>query len=108
MVLQVIVCALAAAGVLLIVWCVVGRMLLPVDKRLVSVYVLRSGDISLEQTVRAFEWLCESNFMAGTLLVVDCTDDMPQHELAAEICGSASCVQLCRPDELPELLKLES
>ena len=108
MVLHVVVCALAAAGVLLIVWCVVGHMLLPVARSLVSVYVLRSGDISLEQTVRAFEWLCESNLMAGTLLVVDCADDVSQHELAAEICDNASCVQLCRPDELAELLKLES
>ena len=108
MVLQVIVCALAAAGVLLIVWCVVGHLLLPVEKSLVSVYVLRGGDQKLEKTLRAFEWLCESNLMAGTLLVVDCASDSELHELAAALCGRSSCALLCKADELKELLKLES
>ena len=108
MVLHVVVCALAAAGVLLIVWCVVGHMLLPVARSLVSVYVLRDGDQALEQTVRAFEWLCESNFLAGTLLVVDCTGDDALHTIAGRVCDGSSCVQLCGPEELAKLLKLES
>ena len=108
MVLHVVVCALAAAGVLLIVWCVVGHMLLPVARSLVSVYVLRGGDQELEKTLRAFEWLCESNLMAGTLLVVDCACEHELHELAAALCGRSSCARLCKADEVNELLKLES
>ena len=108
MVLQVILCALSAAGLLLIVWCAVGNMLLPVDRSLVCVYVLRDGDQALEQTARAFDWLCESNFLAGTLLVVDCTGDDALHTIAGRVCDGSPRVQLCGPEELAKLLKLES
>ena len=108
MVLQVILCALAAGGVLLIVWCVIGRMLLPVSRSLVSVYVLRDDAQELEQTVRAFEWLCESGLMAGTLAVIDCAQDEALSTLAAEVCERSRCARLCGRQELTELLKLES
>ncbi len=108
MVLQVILCALAAGGLLLVVWCVVGRLLLPVSRSLVSVYVLRGDAQELEQTVRAFEWLCESGLMAGTLLVVDCAQDQTLAQLAADVCARSRCARLCGCKELAELLKLES
>lgn len=108
MVLQVILCALAAAGLLLVVWCVVGRLLLPVSRSLVSVYVLRGDGQELEQTVRAFEWLCESGLMAGTLVVVDCAQDEALTQLADDVCAHSRCARLCSCRELTELLKLES
>lgn len=107
MVLQVIVCALAAAGLLLIVWCAVGRLLLPVSGDAVSVYAINGSEKELTQTVRAFEWLCQSGLLAGTLYVLDDEGDEALSALARELCEATDCVRLCTRKELREILKLE-
>lgn len=108
MVLQVILCALAAGGLVLVVWCVIGRLLLPFQHALISVYVLRPGDEALEQTVRAYEWLCDAGLMAGTLLVADCAEDGALTALAAQVCTQSRCTQLCSMQELKKRLELET
>lgn len=108
MVLQVIVCALAAAGLLLIVWCAVGRLLLPVSRDVVSVYVISGGEKELTQTVRAFEWLCQSGLMSGTLFVVDNGANETLRALAEGLCENTDCARVCTRGELKEILKMES
>lgn len=73
MVWQVLVCVLAAAGMLFLAWCVVGALLMPVGGPGMTVIYCARGDAEdLEQAVRSFAWLRGSGVADLPLQVVDC------------------------------------
>lgn len=73
MLLEMTVCALAAAGVVLLLWCLLGALLLPAaGPGLAAVYRCGGDAPALERTVRAFVWLRESGLTEMELTVVDC------------------------------------
>lgn len=106
MVIQILICALAAAGVILLAWLAAAAGSGAEDS-LVSIYVLRDGDTALEHTARSFDRLCEAGLLRSTLLVVELSDDAQLHALAQCVCNTCSCVSLCRRDELQNILNLE-
>ncbi len=71
MIWQVLFSALAAAGLVLVVWCLAGRLLLPARGVLVCCRV-RGDAPELEQTMRSLSWLVESGLLRATLRIVDC------------------------------------
>ena len=55
---QVVSCVLAAAGILLFLWCLIGAFVLPVaTPGLTAVYRARGEARDMEQMVRGFAWL---------------------------------------------------
>ena len=80
--------AAAAAGILLVIWCVVGALLLPLAGRKAPATVLlpASGDgARLEHDVRGFQWLCDSGLVCGSVVVVDCGLDAQGRALAERL-----------------------
>jgi len=69
--MMVIFSLLAAAGLVLVVWCLAGRLLLPAHGVLVCCRV-RGDAPELEQTVRSLSWLVESGLLRATLCIADC------------------------------------
>lgn len=64
---------LAAAGVLLLLWCLLGLVLLPVFGRsMVTLYYVKGNGEGVEQRVKAYGWLREGRIAGGRLIVVDC------------------------------------
>ncbi len=94
MVWQILLCALAAAGLLMLVWTVVGVLLVPFSLRSSCMVIFVGGnEARLEQQVRAFAWLTGSCFLRCRLLLV--VDTQAQWELARRVCGAyswATCV----------------
>ena len=70
MLIDVILCAAIAMLVLLIVWCLLGRLLLPVRPGAALVYWLAEDEPALERQVRAVNWLRSSGLFDGTLYLV--------------------------------------
>lgn len=63
--IRMIVCAvLAAAGLILIVWALLGWCVLPPRREAVTIYRLSASEPQLERQVRAFVWSRESG-LAG-------------------------------------------
>lgn len=64
---------LAAAGLILLIWCAAGAILRgPGASELEAVYRCRGDAPALEQTVRRLVWLAESGLWAGSVRIVDC------------------------------------
>jgi hypothetical protein len=65
-----IVCAvLAAAGLILIVWALLGWCVLPPRREAVTIYRLSASEPQLERQVRAFVWSRESGLAGGRLIL---------------------------------------
>ena len=65
-----IVCAvLASAGLLLIVWALLGWCVLPPRREAVTIYRLSASEPQLERQVRAFVWSRESGLAGGRLIL---------------------------------------
>lgn len=64
---------LAAAGVILVVWCLVGVLLQPVfGRNMVTLCFVRGDGRDLEPRVRIYGWLREGRLSGGRLVLVDC------------------------------------
>lgn len=71
--LDLILVLLAAAGGVLILWCLLGVLLQPVfGKNMVTLYYAQGDGDELEQKVRAYRYLREGRVAGGRLVVVDC------------------------------------
>lgn len=72
MALQIVVCTLTTAGIILLVWCVVGAFLLPVMSKNITAVYRASGDADdMEQAVRSVSWLRESGFIDIPMEILD-------------------------------------
>ena len=71
--LDLILVLLAAAGGVLILWCILGLLLQPVfGKKMVTLCYAQGDGDELEQKVRAYRYLREGRVAGGRLVVVDC------------------------------------
>lgn len=91
-----IVCAvLAAAGLLLILWALLGWCVLPPRKEAVTIYRLSASEPQLERQVQAFVWSHGSGLAAGRLLLAG-GDEPPQiTALAQRLAAQYDCVEYC-------------
>lgn len=99
MVWQVVSCALATAGIILFLWCLIGAFLLPVaGQNLVTVY-RASGDASdLEQAVRGFSWLHETGLLDMSMQIVDCGMSESARQTAQKLALEHPYIQIVRQD----------
>ena len=81
---QIVSCVLAAAGLILFLWCLIGSFLLPVaGPNLTAVYRASADAPDLEQAVRSFSWLHETGMIDMPLQILDCGMD-PHAAMRAE------------------------
>jgi hypothetical protein len=103
---QILLCALAAAGVLTLAWCLGGRLLLPCEDTL-TLYPAKNGAGRLEKAARCHEWLTKTGLLAGRFVIVDYGLDEDGKRIADTLCGESESVLVCTPEELPTILKME-
>lgn len=106
MVGDMILCLLAACGVALVLWCMVGWALFPCKgRRVILLYAAGEGE-TLEQELRAQRWLRKSGLLCGRAIVVDCGLTTRGAARAQRLCSGAE-EEFCSEAELPMLLKTE-
>lgn len=107
MLTEIIVCALASAGIVLVIWALTAALLLPA--RAECLLLAARGDADdLEQRVRCYRFLCESGLLHARLIVVDCGLSPAGRVLATRLCTMEGDVRLCTQDALLEQWKMEA
>ena len=99
MLLDVIICAAIAWLLLMLLWCLAGRLLLPVRPDARTVYRLTAEEPALERQVRAANWLRSAGLFDGTLVLV--TGDAPEavRALAEALARRYPFVECCDTEE---------
>lgn len=108
MIWQILLCALAAAGLLLVFWLLGGLLLLPL--RLRHGYVVLFVDETaqhLEQSMRALSWLSGSGLLSAPTLLVDCEKNPQLTCLAKRLAGAYPQTVWLPADKLSDYLKME-
>ena len=105
MLLDVILCAAIAMLVLVLIWCLTGRMLLPMRAGAHLVYFLNGEEAALERQVRAVNWLRCSGLFDGTLLLVTTDADTAACELAEVLALRFDFVECCTYQDLKDGLR---
>lgn len=108
MVRQIIVCALAAMGMLVILWAVVGALLLPFSLRRNCMVVYVQGDEQrLEQQVRAFAWMTDCGLIRSRLLLVAPDQDDAAAALAQRVSRAYTWASWTRAGQVQKTLETE-
>lgn len=102
MLLDVILCAAIAMLLLVLVWCLIGRMLLPTRAGAQLVYFLNGEEPALERQVRAVNWLRNSGLFDGTLLLVTTDADSAACVLAEALARRFEFVECCTFQDLKD------
>ncbi len=106
MIIQIVVCILASAGILMIVWTVSAVLLLPaaVD----CVLMAASGDAEdLQQRVRSYTFLVDSSLVRTQLVIVDCGLSKEGQRIASLLVQQNPDIVLCPETAIPEVWKTE-
>ena len=99
MLLDVILCAGIALLLLVLLWCLAGRCLLPVRPGAQLIFYLSAAEPALERQVRAVSWLRNSGLFDGTLLLVVPADAAQTLVLAEALSRRYLFVECCRYDD---------
>lgn len=106
MLLEIVICTLCAAGVLLLVWLLIGCFLLPMDGKDCCVVLSAAGDAEqLPEQLRACWYLQQSGLLRGKLIVADCGMSPAGRHLAQLATQNHREVEVCPAAKLPELLE---
>ena len=69
---EILICALASAGILFFCWCVLGWLLLPAFGDHAAFVLKYEGDAeTMEQDFRTYQWMQGSGILRGKLCVID-------------------------------------
>lgn len=105
MLTQILVCTLASAGLLLVIWSLSAALLLPAQPECVLL-AARGDAAELEQRVRACRFLCDSGLLGAEVLIVDCGLSLHGRAVAERLCAQG-CARLCAAEEVGQLWKME-
>ena len=105
MLIEVLLCAVIAMLILVLAWCIVGRMLLPVRTAAKLVYFLTGEEPALERQVRAVSWLRSSGLFDGMLLLVTADASETACVLAAALARRYDFVECCTYQDLKDGLR---
>ena len=94
-----------AVGLLLIVWCLFGLLLMPIfSNRMITLLFLQGEETHLERKVRGFGWFRDSGQNDGKLLLVDCGMSEEGRCCAAMLQKQYLWVEYCAWENLGEYL----
>lgn len=108
MILQLLLCALAAAGLVMLFWLALGALLLPV--RLKNGYLLipvEENAERLEQRLRGCAWLIESGLVSVTVILADSQQNEQTTALAKRLCENRPWAIWLPAGQLADYLKSE-
>ena len=103
---DIVICTLSAAGVLLLIWLLIGHFVLPLDALECCVVLSAHGDAEhLPQQLRACRYLQESGVLRGRLIVADYgMTELGKKQLLL-LQQDHQEVEICTAAQLPEVLE---
>lgn len=108
MIWQLLLCALAAAGLVLLLWIAIGKLLLPVRmKNGCILFTVEENAGRLEHQLRACAWLIGSGLVSCTVILADTQTDPQATSLAKHLCDRYSWALWLPAEKLADYLKLE-
>ena len=107
MILDVIICALWCIGILTLIWCIAGWLLLPLSSRQMTVLVPDDRPGALELQLRANEWLRAAGLLKGPVYVL--RDDLEDEVLieAEHFASEHEQIDILTRAQLCVILKVE-
>ena len=103
MLLEILICALAAAAVLVLLWLLCAQFLLPVRTKNVWMLLVGQGDgATLEQDCRAYLLLKTAGALCRPLVIVDESLSEEGRSLAERLTSLDGSIRLCTWEELRE------
>ena len=108
MILDVIACAFWCIGILTLVWCLTGWLLLPLSKRQMTILLPQKDGCALERQLRTNAWLRAAGLEGGAVYVVSDAlgaDEKKEAELFAQ---DRDYIQLVTRAQLCSILKMGS
>ena len=100
MLFDLVIVFLAASGVILIMWCLIGALLHPVfDENMVTYLPVRGDGADVERSVRAYAWFRSGRVSGGKLILVDLGLDRQGLQRTAAICSRYDWVSCCTDPE---------
>jgi len=106
MLAQILFCGLAAAGALLLCWCLAAALLFP-DRDTVAVVPASGDGAGLEQAARRRAWLRGAGLAEGRFVILDLGLNERGRELARRLCGDDDTMECLKEAELPGIWKME-
>ncbi len=105
-VMEIVMAALAAVGVLALAWHLYGKLLVPVGPEPVFAVVPAAGDgAGLEQTVRGLLWLRGDDLIDYVVVIADCGLDEEGRRMAEVLCRGSGQVRLCAAAQVEQILR---
>ena len=101
---MILLCALAAAGLLTVLWAAFGWMAAPFGKSGAVVVLPIRTEQELERELRAWSWLQKTGMTAAALLVLPTE---PLRGITHSRCRSMPEVRLCSAEDLPQYIEME-
>ena len=71
MILEILSAVLMVSGLLLILWCMFGMLLLPMGDKMSVQYSATQDAVEMEQSIRCFVWLRETGVLRTDLTIID-------------------------------------
>lgn len=100
----ILLCTLAAGGLLLLLWAVYGWLSAPFGRENAAVVLHVGSEEQLERELRAWSWLQRSGMAAAPLLICP-TPKM--RRLVQYRCHALANVRICSGEELEEYIEME-
>lgn len=96
-----------AVVLVLVLWCLMGVLLLPVfGHEMVTFCYSKGGGTALEHRVRAYGWLRDGKLSGGRFVIVDCGLDARGLELAQTLQKRWEWVEYCPRPALEDYISL--
>ena len=89
---EILICTLAAAGLLFFAWSLFAWLLLPLPDDTVTILCLTEQTEDLERQIRSFVFLKNSSILRGRLLVADLQQNEQVSALARRLCAEHDCL----------------
>lgn len=105
-VLEILIVFMAAVGVILVCWCLMGLLLSPVFGHNMLTLCFSEGDGGrLELQIRAYGWLRDGKISGGRFVIVDCGLDASGIHRAQLLQNNYDWVEYCPHEMLNEHLQ---
>ena len=93
--MEILLCVLAACGLLILLWCVTALLLFPAaGEDMTLVWPIEGDCPELEFRVRAYLWLCRAGLFRARLVLTDCGMTMDARRRAELLAKDHSIVAL--------------
>ena len=105
MISEILLVFVLAVAAMLILWCLLGLLLMPVfSHNMITCCFAKDDGEKLEQQIRAFGWLRDGKLSGGRFVIVDCGLNPEGVQIAKRLCKDHNWITYCHREKMTECL----